>query len=332
MPKIIYHGIYADYIEQFVSFKRSLGYKYLDEEKIFAKFDRFTIESGESTIGISKELSDKWFARMGCESDSYRYSRCSCINQLASYLCNIKIRSHINKLPKYRCAFVPYVYSKKEMENIFMACDELVSKEKKMDSTIFSMPILIRLLYGTGLRINEALGLRNKDFDLTDNYIVVRDNKNGLERKVPLSDSLAMACRTYLEYRDQLPINTSDDSFFFVKLNGERCNRYTSSIRRWFRKVLTKSGIVFTGDSHNHCGPRIHDIRHTTACHALAQMVDEGMDLYCSLPIISTFLGHQSLKATDLYVRLTAEMYPGLLKNADILCLNVFPRLDYEAY
>ena len=329
MPKINYWGIYADHIEQFVSFKRSLGYKYLVEEKMFAKFDQFTIELGETSVGLSKELSDRWFAKMGNESDSYRYARCVCINQLSSYLCNINIRSFVARLPKQRNSFVPYVFSKTEMVNIFNACDELATKRLKMDSSVFSIPLLIRFLYGTGLRINEALGLRNKDFNLIDNYIVVKDSKNGLERTVPLSGSLAIACQTYLEYRGQLPIDTSDDSLFFVTLNGASCK--WSSVYRWFRKILMQSEIAFVGGTHCHSGPRIHDIRHTTACHALARMVDEGMDLYCSLPIMSTFLGHQSLKATDMYVRLTAEMYPDLLKNADLLCLNVFPSLEYEA-
>ncbi len=330
MPKINYWGIYADHIEQFVSFKRSLGYKYLQEEKLFAKFDRFTIEAGETTVGISKELSDKWFEKMGNESDNYRYARCVCINQLSSYLCNINIRSFVARLPKRRDSFVPYVFSKTEMSDIFNTCDELATKYQKMDSSVFSIPLLIRFLYATGLRINEALGLRNKDLNLVDKYIVVKDSKNGLERTVPLSGSLTMACQTYLEYRDQLPIDTSDDSLFFVTLNGASCK--WSSVYRWFRKILMKSEIAFIGGTHCHSGPRIHDIRHTTACHSLARMVDEGLDLYCSLPIISTFLGHQSLKATDMYVRLTAEMYPNLLKNADLLCLNVFPSLEYEAH
>lgn len=127
MPKINYWGIYADHIEQFVSFKRSLGYKYLVEEKMFAKFDQFTIELGETSVGLSKELSDRWFAKMGNESDSYRYARCVCINQLSSYLCNINIRSFVARLPKQRNSFVPYVFSKTEMVNIFNACDELLT-------------------------------------------------------------------------------------------------------------------------------------------------------------------------------------------------------------
>jgi len=62
-------------------------------------------------------------------------------------------------------------------------------------------------------------------------------------------------------------------------------------------------------------------------------MAEFGMDLYCSLPILSTYLGHQSLQSTNSYVRLTAEIYPELLKDVDAICLNVFPNIDtYENY
>lgn len=328
MNKVNYWGIYAEHIEQFIAFKRSLGYKYKEEAKMLARFDRFTIETGETKIGISKDLSEKWFCRHGAESDNYQYSRCVCLNQLAYYLSSIGIRSYMSRLPKRKETFTPYVFSKAEVAAIFTACDEMATKTQKMDSTVFSIPALIRFLYGTGLRINEALSLRNKDVNLIDNYVIVKDSKNGKERAIPLSATLGTVCKGYVEHRDKLPVNISNDSSFFVSLNGTACE--WSSIYYWFRKILAKAAIAFTGDAHSHRGPRIHDIRHTTACHALARMAGEGMDLYCSLPVLSAFLGHQSLKATDLYVRLTAEMYPGLLKDVDFICLNVFPNLEYE--
>lgn len=87
------------------------------------------------------------------------------------------------------------------------------------------------------------------------------------------------------------------------------------------------------GIAKNDTGPRLHDLRHTFSVHALAGMAESGIDLYCSLPILSTYLGHQSLEATNAYVRLTAEMYPGLLKDVDFICLNVFPKTsNYAAY
>jgi len=74
-------------------------------------------------------------------------------------------------------------------------------------------------------------------------------------------------------------------------------------------------------------------LRHTFAVTSLARMGESGVDLYSKLPVLSTCLGHQSLNATNSYVRLTAEMFPGLLKSADLVCLNVFPDLmSYESH
>lgn len=59
-------------------------------------------------------------------------------------------------------------------------------------------------------------------------------------------------------------------------------------------------------------------------------MADCGMDIYCSRPILSTYLGHQSIEATNNYVRLTVEMYPQLVQNVDAIFTNVYPSLRNE--
>jgi len=60
----------------------------------------------------------------------------------------------------------------------------------------------------------------------------------------------------------------------------------------------------------------------------MAAMSESGLDLYYSLPILSEYLGHQSLEATEKYVRLTSEMYPGILRDANRICSYVFPEIQ----
>ena len=43
-------------------------------------------------------------------------------------------------------------------------------------------------------------------------------------------------------------------------------------------------------------------------------MIDNGMDMYVALPILSTYLGHKTIMATERYLRLTASMYPCIEK------------------
>ena len=59
-------------------------------------------------------------------------------------------------------------------------------------------------------------------------------------------------------------------------------------------------------------------------------MAESGQDLYYSMPVIMTYMGHQSLEATNRYVRLTAEMYPNLLKKVDEAYKYVFPEIGVE--
>lgn len=211
------------------------------------------------------------------------------------------------------------------MEEIFKACDQLRSQVRNMNSCLICMPALVRLLYSTGLRIGEALALKNDDVDLKYNYLRVRDSKNGKERIIPISQSLASVCNEYVEYREQMPFRKTKERYFFIRANGNKCG---SDVRNWFKKTLLKAKIPYKGRNH---GPRIHDLRHTFAVSSLANMADSGIDLYVSLPILSGYLGHQSLKATNHYVRLTACMYPNLIKDVDTVCLDVFPKFkNYE--
>ncbi|HYN44387.1 MAG TPA: hypothetical protein VER35_00140 [Candidatus Limnocylindrales bacterium] len=123
-------GIYASFIEQFIDFKRQLGFKYDTEEVIYSIFDRFTLERDETIVGITKDLADAWKMLKPNESDSYRFHRVVCLNQLSSFLIRMGIRSYISQLPRLKSTFTPYIFSRHELSDIFKACDEISTKKK----------------------------------------------------------------------------------------------------------------------------------------------------------------------------------------------------------
>jgi integrase/recombinase XerD len=319
---------YGPHLQKFIEMKRTLGFNFKTEAVILYQIDRLAEKTSESSPGITKEFADKWCKRRCHESDFYRYTRVRLLASFSSYLCDLGIRSYIPKLPRYQPGgFIPYIYSPKEIEAIINACDELRLHQASMRSYLFSIPALIRLLYATGLRIGEALTLKKHDVNLTENWLRVRDSKNGKERIIPISNSLASVCSEYSKYRDMVPIAARKSSYFFVGLDGKKCSQ--QAVSRWFKKCLKKVQIPFV--SRNRL-PRLHDLRHTFAVTSLANMAEAGIDLYASLPILSNYLGHQSLEGTNHYVRLTATMYPELLKDVDAVCLDVFPKFkNYEA-
>jgi integrase/recombinase XerD len=312
-----FNGIYGPYMDEYLAFKRKLGFKQQTEESVFAVFDQFTLKRGETTIGITRELAEDWMAAGVNLSDSYNYHRAVQLNQFASFLSERGIRSYIMQLPKNKTIFTPYIYSNNEMDRIFKICDGIRVK-RGLHSIIFALPALIRLLYATGLRISEALALQEKDVNLEDQYLVIRDSKNGLERMIPFSDSLAAVLNEYVEHKSQLPISVLQNEHFFIALDGRPVTR--DAAYRWFRKILIKAEVSLSDG-----GPRLHSLRHSFSVYSLAMMAERGIDLYCALPVLSSYLGHKTIESTNAYVRLVSVMYPNLLKDIDQISLNVFP-------
>jgi len=232
----------------------------------------------------------------------------------------------IPRLPKQpNSNFAPYIFTKEQIASIFKAADDFRLYDKRMCSALFAMPTLLRLLYSTGLRVSEALSIRNEDVHIDENYIHIHKTKNGSDRVVPLCESMRNVLNTYLSHRDKMPIMgvNASKSLLFIKTDGTEF--LAGCVYQNMRKLLDICGIPYKG---NHQGPRVHDIRHTNAIHALVQMGQEGMDLYTSLPILSTCLGHHSLSATEQYVRLTCTMYPELEEQCSQINAFVYPKTN----
>jgi hypothetical protein len=64
----------------------------------------------------------------------------------------------------------------------------------------------------------------------------------------------------------------------------------------------------------------------------LKQLVDQGADIYCALPVLATYVGHASVKATQGYVRLTIDLFPELIEKVSRECAHILPEvMGFEA-
>jgi integrase len=196
--------------------------------------------------------------------------------------------------------FQPHIYSEDEIARYFHAVDTYESSCNRKNAIQF--PILFRLLYCCGTRINETLGIRKKDVDLNDGIIKLLETKNNCERYIVLNEGLAELMRHYAEKCFYL---LGDEECIFTTSNRGRLRG--DAIYRCHRLFLQKAGIPYLGGCR---GPRIHDWRHTFSVRSFKQMADSGLDMYVALPILSTYLGHKTIYATERYVRLTMSLYP----------------------
>ena len=91
-----------------------------------------------------------------------------------------------------------------------------------------------------------------------------------------------------------------------------------------FRRFLWRARISHGGMGK---GPRIHDFRHTYAVHCLKKWSEEEKDLTVYLPILKTYMGHDSFEETAYYLRLTADVFPEITLKIETQYPGIIPEL-----
>jgi len=310
-------------LSRFISYKRLQGYKYRSEEESLARFIKFVEGFGLDQNRLSKELVLKYSAKRPHETPKNHANRVSDLKQFTVYLNENGYPAHIPTVSKYLSSFVPYIFTHDEISRIFQTVDRLKPNKRYNSAVVY--PVLFRILYGCGLRISEALDLKVCDVDLKKGVLIIKKSKYEKDRLVPMSESLNSICRSFYE---RVHKNSSEDDYFFKNKDGSRRSMCTVYDR--FREILWESGIPYCGRGK---GPRLHDVRHVFCCHSLKEISDKGIDLYCALPVLSTYVGHSSVRATEKYLRLTKELYPDIVERTEKVTSYIYPEVyNVKAY
>ena len=318
-----YGSVFATYITDFLKMKAALGVNLHNYNYYFEEFDEFFIGNNVCDLHITESLITAWLATRVNDHKRTLYAKHSCLTQFCRYLCHLGIECYIPRLPKRPPTdYTPYIFSHDEISNIFIAIDKTELRMKHMTTFLLAAPALFRFLYCTGVRIGEVLFIKNEDMDLEKGIIILKKTKNKVHRIIPVNPSLKTVLEDYVLYRNKMPIANigKADKPFFVNCMGKSITEVGVYAR--FKEILKSCKIPHMGKNK---GPRVHDLRHTFAVHSLQKMVNDGIDIYCALPILSVFLGHTNVYSTEWYVRLTREVYPDLLKEEGNIAEFVFP-------
>lgn len=319
--KFVYTSKLAPYIKGFLKERDLKGYNSSTIKWYFLEIDKFCNDYNILDHYIKEDIINKWASTRTNDSDPSLYKKYNAWNYMRDLGIDCYVPVPYRKGTKNN--YIPYIFTHEEIQTIFLLSNSLKISYQYSQTMIFTMPAILRLLYSAGLRIGEALAIKNKDINFEKRIIVINDSKNNTQRLAAINDSLLPVLLQYKEFRNKNPIEKIllPESPFFVTQRGKSCLR--ESVRHWFYDILNRAGISSKLGGNP---PRIHDLRHTAAVHSLANMVRNNIDVYCALPMISVFLGHSDPKSTNNYVRLTNEMFPEIIQLEHPTSL-IFPQI-----
>jgi len=207
-----------------------------------------------------------------------------------------------------RRKYIPHICTDDEIRRLFRAIDNYPLARRSYRNTVD--PVLFRFLYGTGVRISEAVNLVLNDVNVESGIVTIRASKNMKDRLLPMADSLTKRIVTFMNGFHRY--NDSKMWLFPSIRNGKIGKMDKTTAYKHFRDYLLMADIP-----HTSVGPRVHSLRHGFAVKCLKNWVLDGSDITALLPYLSAYMGHSNFSATQYYLRLTSDLYPEIVRRVE---------------
>ena len=140
---------------------------------------------------------------------------------------------------------------------------------------------MLVLLYATGIRVSELVGIQMEDINMNIGFLVCRDGER--ERTIPFGRSAKAALEEYLEHARNELLRGKGSDYFFVNCTGGAMSRqgFWKIIKYYGEKAGIEEDIT------------PHTLRHSFAAHLIARGAD--------MRAVQTILGHSDMATTQMY-------------------------------
>jgi site-specific recombinase XerD len=293
-------------IEEYISYKQSLGYKIKIESQELRRFAAFTRSIGYAG-SLTSELAMRWSSLNSDYSRLYMARRLETIHTFAKFISSFDPDAQIPQtgvFGKSHCRISPYIYSDEEISLLMNEAGKLFSPDGIRSYTVSTA---IGLLRSTGIRVSELTSLKIADVRLNDGYLFISNSKFKKDRMVPLHPTVTKNLTDYRFFIEQKLGQRGNMDYFFVSSYGHRFNtRAFEYAFQLIRPILsacdTREQRVLTRNY------RLYDIRHTFACETIRNWLESGEDVNQKLYILSTYIGHVKPEDTYWYLSATPEL------------------------
>jgi site-specific recombinase XerD len=286
----------ADAIAHYVEVKQAMGMRFRNERYILRAFHR---QVGDVQLGdVSTAAVTAFLSGRGPLTATW-LNKHRALRRLYQYWI---VRGRVTAtpvptvVPRVITTFVPHIYNDNELQRLLAA----IAANQARRGCRISAPTfrtLLLLLYGTGLRISEAVHLTRDDVNLQTGMLLIRETKFYKARALPLGPTLLERLATYAARAPRGAARASDAPFF-TTTRGPAMTPAMARLNFWH--LRRRAGVDHRA--------RLHDLRHSFAVNRLVAWYREGADVQRLLPHLSTYLGHRRLVSTQRYLTMTPEL------------------------
>jgi len=295
-------------VEQFLVERRRLGFALRSSARSLRSFVRHARAVGHCGP-LTLEVMTDWARRDSHGSDDPHTwaRRLKRLRSFTRWLRQFEPRTEIpdstifGRLPERQA---PHIYSEREIVELLAAARRL-GPASTLRGVVFEA--LFGLIASCGMRISEALALRNEDVDFSHRMLTIRKAKFGKSRQVPMHPSTVEALRRYRRACNLAGESAAPDAAFFIGTRGRRHGLPLGErqVHRVFVALRQQLGWPNRGTHH---APRIHDLRHTFIVRRIAEWQAQGVDIDQAMLSLSTYVGHAEVGNTYWYLSAAPEL------------------------
>ena len=293
----------APTIRILVETRQALGYHDRAVVARLVHFDRYLTAHGWTQPYLTRPIVEDWVASDPTLQPHSRAARWHVMRLLGRFLAETHPQTYVpgpawTEVPTP--IFRPHIYRLAEIHQLLAEARRLTPVGSLRPHTYVT---LLGLLYGTGLRISEALALRRNEVDLEAGILSIHESKFHKSRAVPLAPSVGQAVRHYQAECAARAYPADPDTPLFLNERHRGCTY--DVVHATFLTIARGAGVRGPAGTP---GPRLHDVRHTFAVHRLLAWYRDGGNVQARLPLLTDYLGHVSLVSTQVYLEITAEL------------------------
>ena len=323
---ITYMSVFAEEIQEHLTLLSDAGRHVAKAICYLRSFDRFLADHAVTEKVLEEGVVVKWLTSRSVKNGTKRNMFAE-VKRFAKYLSSLGFSIQMPEAPLSVTDYVPYIFSAEEFGRIIYAADNFHGSVRINKSSIL-FPILLRLLYGCGLRLGEGLGLTWSDVDLENGVITVRAAKNMKQRFVPMSSSANMLLKEYYE----LVRREGICSYYLFETDA----RYgmdkpykNVTFEQWFAKILCAANIDFTRSTPHERGACPHCLRHLFVFDSFHKSESDGRGFDETAPSLSAYLGHENLFSLEKYLNKDYSLYRHSHQRVNEFIKDVFPEVSF---